>query len=410
MQNFNKILLAIAVTITLSLTFAACETTPNTGKGGATDTAATVNGKAIKMEEVDKAINQQLQGQANKPSPLELDAARLQIIGTLVQNEVLLQKAEQEKLAPTEDEVTGAINKQKTDSRLTQEEFDKQLKEAGQTEQTFRETIRKSLAVQKLVDKIGGAVKPPNDQEVTDVYNASKEAFVEKRGAEIAAIVIDPSNAGEADKTKNPQEAQQTVIDTIKALQQGADFASIARERSEDQSGQNGGSLGLIPEDALKQEFTQAVSDYVMNKMQVGSFIPQPIPVQGKYYILKLQRRQDKDEQKSVDDPKVRQVITDTLVNARKQNLSSAYISAAMSDAKVENFIAKRIVENPNNSGVRPAADPNASPKPTTTPTPSASPTASPNSNTAVGKSNTATAPTSTVPTSTAPSPTATKR
>lgn len=407
MQNFNKILLAIAVTSTLSLSFAACDTTQTVGgkSGGANDTAATVNGKAIKMEEVDKAINQQLQNQPNKPSPLELDAARLQIIGTLVQNEVLLQRAEQEKLAPSEDDITGAINKQKTDSRLTQEEFDKQLKEAGQTEQSFRETIRKSLAVQKLVDKIGGAVKPPNDQEVTDVYNASKEAFVEKRGAEIAAIVIDPSNAGEADKTKNQQEAQQAVIDTIKALQQGADFASIARERSEDQSGQGGGSLGLIPEDALKQEFTQAVSDYVMNKMTVGSFIPQPIPVQGKYYILKLQRKVEKDEQKTVDDPKVRQVITDTLVNARKQNLSSAYIAAAMSDAKVENFIAKRIVENPNNSGVRPAADPNASPKPTATPTPNASPTASPNSNAAAGKSNTATA-----PTATAPSPNATRK
>jgi len=45
-----------------------------------------------------------------------LAQARLQVLGNLIQREVLFQRAEREKLLPTEDEITGVINQQKTQS------------------------------------------------------------------------------------------------------------------------------------------------------------------------------------------------------------------------------------------------------------------------------------------------------
>src|ERR671912_2916316 len=69
------------------------------------ETAATVNGKPIKMEDVERAIKQQAQGQENRLSPLELAAGRLQVLQSLIEQEVMFQKAEKEGTVPTDEEV-----------------------------------------------------------------------------------------------------------------------------------------------------------------------------------------------------------------------------------------------------------------------------------------------------------------
>src|SRR5438874_1993755 len=85
-------------------------TNSTSGNVDPNETAAKVNGKAITMEEVDRGVKQQAQGQESKLSPLELASARLQVLQGLVENEVMYQKAEKEGMTPTEDEISGEIN------------------------------------------------------------------------------------------------------------------------------------------------------------------------------------------------------------------------------------------------------------------------------------------------------------
>jgi hypothetical protein len=87
----------------------------------------------------------------------------------------------------------------------------------------------------------------------------------------------------------------------------------------------------------------------------IGQIIPTPI--QGKFYILKIQERSDKDENLTLESPGVRQQVTDSLVNARKQLLIQAYAAVAMNDAKIINNLAQKVVDSPNElSGARPAS------------------------------------------------------
>ena len=152
------------------------------GPAESNETAATVNGQTIKMEDVDRTMKQQTQGQESKLSPLELAGARLQVLQSLIQQEVMYQKAEKEGTIPTEDEITAEVNKRKVDSHLSAEEFNKQMNQAGFDEPSFRENIKRALATQKLVDKITGKIEPPKDAEIQDFYNGNKDAFVKKRG------------------------------------------------------------------------------------------------------------------------------------------------------------------------------------------------------------------------------------
>ncbi|MEZ5425289.1 MAG: SurA N-terminal domain-containing protein [Pyrinomonadaceae bacterium] len=342
---------------------------PAEGEMNSNETAATVNGREIKLEDVERVLKQQAQGQENKLSPLELAQARLQILEGLIQQEVMFQKAQTENAVPNEEEVTAEVNRQKTGSGVSQEEFDKRLKEAGFTEETFRESVKKGLAAQKLVDKITGKIESPKDKEIEDFYSGNKEAFVKKKGVKLAAIVIDPTNSGEGDKTIDEQSAVLAGNEIIKQLQQGADFATLAREKSEDQSRFQGGDLGYVSEEQMKQSFPPQVAATLMSPdFKVGQILP--TPMQGKFYILKLQERSDKDEDLTLESPGVRQKVIDALISARKQLLAASYQAIAMNEAKIENFLARKVVENPNNlSGARPAQPPTeGSPSPQASP------------------------------------------
>ncbi len=356
-HKLNIKIFTIAFLAFAAVALNACDsgTTADTNTAGA-ETAATVNGKAIKMEEVERAIKVQAQGQEAKLSPLELAQARLQILDGLIQQEVMFQKAEKEGIVLTDADVTVELNKRKTASGLSQEEFEKRMREAGETDASIRETIKRGLAIQRLTDNITGKIEPPKDSEIDAFYNGNKEAFVKKRGVKLAAIVIDPANNGEGDTTRTDQEAALKGNEIVNQLRQGGDFAAIAREKSEDQSRLQGGDLGYISEDELRQNFTPQVAAALMDpKFPIGQL--QIAQAGGKFYILKLQERSEKDENLTLESPGIRQQVTDSLINARKQLLAASYQAMAMNEAKIENFLAKKVVENPNElSGARPAS------------------------------------------------------
>ena len=351
---FSIAFLAITAFVLTGCQSSATNNTP-TGTVDPNETAATVNGKAIKLEEVERLIKQQGQGQEAKLSPLELAKARLQVLETLIQNEVLYQKAEKENTIPSEEEITTEFNLRKTQSGKSADQIAKEMQETGLTEAAARENIKKRLAIEKLITQVTGKIEPPKDSEIEAFYNGNKDAFVNKRGVKLAAIVVDPANNGEGDTTTNEQEAVIKGNEIIKELQQGKDFAALAREKSEDQSRLQGGDLGYISEDEMKQTFPPQVAATLMDpKFSVGQILP--TPMQGKFYIFKLQERNEQDENLTLESPGIRQKVTDALISARKELLTASYAATAMNDAKIENYLAKKVVDNPNElSGARPA-------------------------------------------------------
>jgi parvulin-like peptidyl-prolyl isomerase len=347
--------LAVAIIAVASLAGIACDPKTTTGSG-AGEAAAMVNGKAISMEQVERIIKQQGQGQESKLSPLELAQARLQVLQGLIQQEVMFQKAEQEKTIPTDDEVNAKFNEFKTQSGESAEGFEKKMKEVGETEATVRERIKRDLAINKLVEKITGKVEPPKDSEVEAFYNGNKEAFVKKRGVKLAGIVIDPRNNGQGDTTVDEATTAQKIKDIGTKIGQGADFATVARAESEDQSRLQGGDLGYFSEDQLKQNFPQLAAGFMNPQFAVGRAVG-PFNIEGRFYFLKLQERVEKEEALTLESQGVRQQITDSLINARKNLLSESYAAIAMSEARIDNLLAKKVVENPNElSGARPAS------------------------------------------------------
>ena len=141
--------------------------------------AATVNGRNIMLSEVERGVNQQTGGNPAALNQLQLAQARLQVLSNLIQREVLFQRAEREKVLPTEAQIDGAIATQKQNSSMTAEDFDKSLKAQNISMETLREEARKDLAISALQDKYSGKIDI-SDREVEEFYNKNRQQFVNR--------------------------------------------------------------------------------------------------------------------------------------------------------------------------------------------------------------------------------------
>src|SRR5689334_1980558 len=323
--------------------------------------AATVNGRNIMMQEVERAINQQTGGNPSTLNQLQMAQARLQVLSNLIQREVLFQRAEREKLLPTEAQIDGAIATQKQNSGMTAEDFEKSLKAQNISAETLREEARKELAISALQDKYAGKIDI-NDREVEEYYANNRQQFVKARGVALTMIMVDPAdNSAEGinDDAKNETDAKLKIDNIYQQLQGKADFATVARAKSEDvNSVRAGGDIGFATEEDLKNNnFPPELVARLFGPMQVGDYTEPVRFSSGKWYIFKLAEKRLTTENLTLESPGVRQQITQGLTNQRKQILNAALLEVAMNEARIVNNLASNMLNNPSNLGLRPAGE-----------------------------------------------------
>lgn len=358
MRKFAKVF-AVTCLVISGLVMAGC--TSGTSEANQNMVAATVNGRNIMLKEVERGVNQQAGGNAAGLSQLQLAQARLSVLDGLIQREVLFQRAEREKVLPTEAQIDGAIAQQREQSGMTQEDFEKGLKSQNMSMESLREEARKDLAINALQDKYNGKISI-SDREVEDFYNNNRQQFVNKRGVALAMIMVDPAdNSAQgigASDAKNEADAKIKIDGIYQQLQGKADFATVARAKSEDiNSLRSGGDIGFATEEDLKSNgFPPELISNFFGPMQVGDYT-QPTNFRGKWYIFKLEEKRLQTENLTLESPGVRQQITQGLTNQRKQVLNAALLETAMNEARIVNNLAGNMINNPSNLGLRPAGE-----------------------------------------------------
>ena len=369
MRNIAKDL-AVSCLVAAGLVLNGCSSSGTEAKDNMV--AATVNGRNIMLNEVERGISQQTNGNPSTLNQLQMAQARLTVLDTLIKREVMFQRAEKEKLLPTEAQIDGAIAMQKQNSGMTAEDFDKSLKAQNMSMETLREEARKSLAISSLQDKYSGKIDI-SDREVEEYYNANRQNFKNERGVSLSMIMVDPadnSSTGITDDAKNEADAKLKIDNIYQQLQGKTDFATVARARSEDiNSLRSGGDIGFATEEDLKSNgFPAELVSSLFGPMQVGDYTQPTRFSNGKWYIFKLAEKRLTTENLTLESPGLRQQITQALTNQRKQILNEALLETAMNEAKIVNHLATNMINNPSNLGLRPAAAGAATSQPTQAP------------------------------------------
>ncbi|MBI2678059.1 MAG: SurA N-terminal domain-containing protein [Candidatus Koribacter versatilis] len=341
---------ATALALVMALALAACNKEKTAG-----DVMAEVNGKKILRSEVDKYYANQTAGTPQPPAAEQAQSLRLSILRELIDNEIMMQRAEKLGLLATDEEVEAKFNEIK--SPYTQEDFDKRLKTRNITVEDFKRDLRRSLTVDKVLNKEIKSKINISDTDVKAYYDAHKAEFnlVEPQ-YHLQQIVVtfhpDPRVRNlKNSKAQNEAEAKRKIQELVNRLESGEDFATVAMNWSEDpQTASNGGDMGYMPESALKGNPDTTTRSAVLSLKpgQVSSVLPAVDANTRQSYGYRIVRLESKETagQRELSDPRVLQSIREQLRGRREQLLKEAYYEAVRDDAKIENYYAEQILKD----------------------------------------------------------------
>lgn len=322
------------------------------------DVVAMVNGKPIMRADTERLYRTNLGESKQEPPKDQADNVRLNIVRTLVDEEIVDQRAAKLNLTATDDEVETKLADMK--APYTQEEFEQRLKSEHLTLDDLKKEIRRSRTEEKLFNKEINSKINITDADITNYYNAHKADFdlIEPR-YHLAEIAVTPQPAPaqqqqpinmQNSKASNDAEAKKKIEGLHSRLESGEDFGTLAANFSEDpNTSSNGGDMGGIVESALRRqpEVFDAISKLKPNQITPVLAIPAGPGSNrvGIYYIFKLIDREAAG-QREINDPRVQQTIRAELRQERSTLLRNAYIEMLRDQAHVENYFAEEIFKN----------------------------------------------------------------
>jgi peptidyl-prolyl cis-trans isomerase SurA len=321
------------------------------------DVMATVNGHAIMRSEMEKMYDTQLgdaQQQQQKPSPEQADSLRLNVLRELIDEEIVQQRAAKMNLTATNEEVDAKLAEMK--APYTEEQFEERLKASNHTLDDVKHDLRRTLTINKLLNKEINSKITVTDTDVTNYYNQHKSEFnlIETQYHLAQILVTDQPSAQpgnlQGSKATNDEDAKKKIQALKNRLDSGEDFGAIAMNFSEQpETAPNGGDMGFHGESQLAH--ADAATFAVIAKLkpgQITDIIPIIDPATKKpvgYAIYKLLSREPAG-QRDLNDPRVQQAIRQQLRDGRSQLLKNAYLEMLHDQAKVENYFAEQILKN----------------------------------------------------------------
>jgi peptidyl-prolyl cis-trans isomerase SurA len=317
------------------LVLPACNKTPPAS------VAAAVNGHAITYADVDRQLKWQFPKQ---PDADQVQIQKLALLHALIDEELLLQRAEKLGLIATEAEVDTKFNEIR--APYTQEEFQKQLNDRAMTVDELKGKLRRDLSTEKLLNKEVLSRINITDKDVSDFYNANKALFnFPENNYRIAQIMVSPQPSTDVknlkhDKAQNEDQAKKKIQMLEARLKQGDDFAMLAQSFSEDsETAPNGGDMGFVGESALEKADPEIRKQILT--LPPGQFSA-PTHAGGVWHILKVIQHEAAG-QRDLNDPRVQQSIREALRTRKEQLLRGAYMEACRNDAQVANYLAIKL-------------------------------------------------------------------
>jgi len=235
--------------------------------------AATVNGTPISRDLLE-AYARLSQSQNANSAPVDVKA----LVNELVDQELLLQEAEQQKLV----------------------EQDPQL--AMQLE-IVRRNIIATAAMRKVLRE-----QQPNEEDFNKEIERLSSTLTQKE-YRVSHILVDSE-----DKAKS----------VIEELQGGADFSETAKAQSSDNSAADGGQLEWFTVDIMPEPFGNAVA-----KLSKGSFTEQPVKTQFGWHIILLEDSRD-------GAPPPAQELNQRVVREMQERIMNEHLEKLRSAATIE--------------------------------------------------------------------------
>jgi parvulin-like peptidyl-prolyl isomerase len=274
--------------------------------------------------------------QLKKQCQTEYNSLRDQVVGLLVSYKWIEGEAKNQGVTVSSAEVEKSFESQKKQNFPKEADFQKFLKQYGQTKDDILLRVRLDLLSQKIRDKVIKGKDKVTDAQIQDFYNRNKSRFSQPETRDLQIVL-----------TKTQGKAQQAR----KALQSGKPWKQVAKQYSIDANSKaNGGKLAGQAKGTLEKTLDSAVFSAPKNKL-MG-----PVKTQFGWYLFKVTKIKPGKTQ-SLDQAKA--TIKQTLVSQNQQKALTAFV----------NDFRKRWREKTECRDGYTTSDCKNGPKPTPTPT-----------------------------------------
>ncbi|MGD9612294.1 MAG: peptidylprolyl isomerase [Kiritimatiellia bacterium] len=173
-------------------------------------------------------------------------------------------------------------------------------------------------------DQLAEAVAAVTEETAREFYEANLKEFTEPAGRLAWHILVRvPAGAAEGLKT----EARAKAEGVRQALLEGADFAQLAREKSDCTSRARGGELGVVPRGREAKEFEDAV--YGQEIGAIGAVVESPVG----FHVIKVTGEQD---EKVLPFEQVKDRLVVVLRGRAQQKVAADYVKSLRERATIK--------------------------------------------------------------------------
>jgi parvulin-like peptidyl-prolyl isomerase len=248
---------------------------------------ATVDGEPVTAYQVKQFAEHNIRArQLNAP------ADQNQLLEAVITEKIVQKEVSDKGIVVRDEDIDRYIDSVKERNKIDDEQLKTALQAQGLTLEGYRTQIREDIQRQQLVAReIHGKVSV-TPEEVQRYYEAHLSEYSTPERIEVAHILFRLSPEAPPDRVAAITAKAEEVYQRIK---DGADFAEMARQYSEDPNGQQGGSLGWFKPGELLDSLEKAAAS-----LKVGE-VSEPVRTKVGLHIVKLEGREGAS-QKNLDD------------------------------------------------------------------------------------------------------------
>lgn len=235
-----------------------------------------------------------------------------QALDSLINDKIVELEIKKEKIEISKDESKAELDKFIEESG-GEEVFKDALEKSGLTEKDFQQDIDKYLSIRKLMEPL---VKV-TDEEVEAYFNENKATLDQTEQVEARHILV---------------EDEALANDLYKQLQDGADFAELAKEHSTDGSAAQGGNLGFFSPGEMVPEFNDKAFS-----LEVGE-ISEPVQTEHGFHLIEVL---DKKEAKEATLEDNKEEIKEKLFDEKMNTEYAKWLGEKKEEYKIKNTLTE---------------------------------------------------------------------
>lgn len=242
-----------------------------------------------------------------------VEAGGQQTLEALITEELIDQEVAKKSIAVTDEQINEEIDALKS-MFPSEEAFNQAMASSGLTLDMLKEQTKRQVELTQLM---GDKVKV-TDEELKEFWDQYKDNFATPEQIRASHILVDTKEEAE---------------EIIKQLQDGADFATLAKEKSKDPgSKENGGDLNFFARDSgMDPAFEDAAF-----KLEKGKFTTEPVKTSFGYHVIKVT---DHKEATNPTFEEKKEDIRKQLVSSKVSQQYYAYVEELKGKAKITNTL-----------------------------------------------------------------------